>query len=355
MGAVEPAVMVIDDDDHLREAVSLLLEAHGYDVHGCAGAQEALERLHQGATPDVIVLDLMMPRMDGWEFRIKQKREARWANIPVVALSADVSPKARAIDAQVYLSKPVDDQVLLNTVEQLVHALAAVRLREQIMEAEPSVGLPGVIAHEINNPLSFVIGNLELAQRKANELGPHLAREALASLVELRRVLARGQRGAERVRAVMDTLSEFELGREAPARKSNVPPEPVARVTRKRPSLLVIDDEPMMCELLGALLASDYEVVAFTDPRAALLAIDDRNFDVVLCDLMMPDLTGMDVYEHVAREHPELSQRFVFISGGAFTDRARDFLANTRCPQVRKPFHRQELVDAVEAQLTPRH
>jgi CheY-like chemotaxis protein len=345
MGA-EPAVMVIDDDDHLREAISALLEAHGYDVDGCADASEALERLEHGASPDVILLDLVMPGMNGWQFRIEQKREARWANIPVVALSGDTSPQARAIDAHVYLSKPVDDEVLLQTVEQLVHALAGERMHEHLRTSD-NEALASAIAHEVNDPLSFVLGNLELAQHKASALTMLLEQHGLIN--ELRRVLARGQRGAERIRAVMHSVSSFAPPAPTPSRS------PSTRPRRRRARVCVIDDEPMMCELIGALLAGEYEVAAFTDPRAALSALRTRSFDVVLCDLMMPELTGMDLYQQLQAERPELAQRFVFISGGAYTEPTRKFLAHTPRPQVRKPFHRQELLDAIEAQLARTH
>jgi CheY-like chemotaxis protein len=344
MGA-EPAVMVIDDDDHLREAMSLLLEAHGYDVEECADACEALERLEQGAVPDVILLDLVMPRMDGWQFRLEQKREAKWANIPVVAISGDSSPQARAFDAQAYLIKPVDDVVLLQTIQQLVHALASARMHQHL-RGSPHEALASVLAEEVDDPLSSVLRNLELAQRKAGALRPEGAQVEL--LVELRRVLARGQRGVERIRAVMHSATSF-----APLAPTPSKP-PSARPRRRRARICVVDDEPMMCELIGALLAGEYEVAAFTDPRAALNALRTRAFDVVLCDLMMPELTGMDLYERLSEERPELAQRFVFISGGAYTERTREFLTTTCLPQVRKPFHRQELIDAVESQLTLR-
>ena len=110
-----------------------------------------------------------------------------------------------------------------------------------------------------------------------------------------------------------------------------------------------------MCDLTGALLGDDYEVVSFTDPRAALASVLEGSFDVILCDLMMPGLSGMDVYERIEEQRPELVQRFVFITGGAFTERARSFLARTRRPQVRKPFRREELTEVIESQLVMKH
>src|SRR5689334_5369284 len=75
-------VMLVDDDDLFREATTLVLEKHGYRVEPCCDALEALARLAGGVAPDVIVLDLLMPHMDGWEFRVQQQREPKWASIP---------------------------------------------------------------------------------------------------------------------------------------------------------------------------------------------------------------------------------------------------------------------------------
>lgn len=344
MGA-EPAVMVIDDDDHLREAMSVLLETHGYDVNRCVDAREAMDRLQQGAAPDVIVMDLIMPRMDGWQFRIELKREARWAKIPVVALSGDTSAQARAIDAHVYLSKPVDDVVLLQAVERLVHALASARFQERV-SASSHQALLGVVAEAVDAPLSFVLESMERAQQTARAIAP--SSEQLTLLSELRRFLARGRRGAERIRALM------RAGAPPPSPARPLAPavrQPSTRPRSRRARVCVIDDEPMMCELIGALLTGEYEVSAFTDPQAALQALRTRSFEVVLCDVMMPGLTGMDLFERLSEERPQLAQRFVFISGGGFTDATREFLATTRRPRVKKPFHRQELLDAVAAQL----
>jgi CheY-like chemotaxis protein len=358
MGATEPAVMIIDDDDHLREAVSLLLEDHGYDVHRCADARDALNQLAQGASPDVILLDLMMPHMDGWEFRIEQRRDAKWANIPVVALSADASAKARAIDAQAYLSKPVDDAVLLRTVGQLVHALAAARMREQLSAPDAQDSLSALaerIVQEVNSPLSTVMGSLELAQSKAEEVSARLAANELRRMIELRRMLSRSQRGAERISAVVRSVTQPD--EPPPSHEAGAPAEGAVDRTsaQRRLSLLVVDDEPMMCELIVALLTTDYDVVAYTDPRAALEALLAGSFDLVLCDLMMPQLTGMDLYERVSAERPELAQRFVFMSGGAFTERARTFFGTVRRPQVHKPFRRQDVIEALEAQRALLH
>jgi two-component system cell cycle sensor histidine kinase/response regulator CckA len=83
-----------------------------------------------------------------------------------------------------------------------------------------------------------------------------------------------------------------------------------------------------------------HDVTVCTSGRDALLKLEkDAKFDLVLCDLMMPDVSGAAVYENVKQCHPELVGRFVFMTGGAFTERAREFLAQYPGAQLEKPFN----------------
>jgi CheY-like chemotaxis protein len=116
---------------------------------------------------------------------------------------------------------------------------------------------------------------------------------------------------------------------------------------------MVVDDEPELCELFAAMLATEYDVTAFSSPRAALAAMLEQNYAVILCDVMMAELNGTDVYARAVRERPELSDRFVFITGGAFSERARLYLRGTRRPVVRKPCSRAELLAAVREVEAP--
>lgn len=102
--------------------------------------------------------------------------------------------------------------------------------------------------------------------------------------------------------------------------------------------VLVIDDEVAIASTLQDVLL-DYDVTISVAAKQALdmLAADGR-FDVVLCDLMMPGMTGPELYREACRMRPELCTHFVFMTGGAFTDWAREFLERTRCPVLSKPF-----------------
>ena len=99
----------------------LVLRALGYDVATAANGQEALDQLRSGpGLPSLILLDLMMPVMDGWQFRDEQKQDPALSAIPVVVVSADgrVDEKASALGAAAYLRKPVEIEDLLATVQQ---------------------------------------------------------------------------------------------------------------------------------------------------------------------------------------------------------------------------------------------
>jgi CheY-like chemotaxis protein len=96
------------------------------------------------------------------------------------------------------------------------------------------------------------------------------------------------------------------------------------------------------------LLAPESEVVAVVRAADALeLLARSERFDVILCDLMMPQSSGMQLYEQVARTAPEYLARMIFMTGGAFTPQAREFLASLGRPYLQKPFSAQQLRDAL--------
>jgi len=108
-------ILVVDDDRGAMEALSDILEYEGYHVQRAQNGLQALEQLKENRPrPDLIILDLLMPVMDGWEFRIRQREDAELAKIPVLVVTA-IGATA-GIDAAGVLHKPVDVDALLRTV-----------------------------------------------------------------------------------------------------------------------------------------------------------------------------------------------------------------------------------------------
>jgi CheY-like chemotaxis protein len=126
-------------------------------------------------------------------------------------------------------------------------------------------------------------------------------------------------------------------------------PTPTPTPTRRRYRLLAIDDEMLLLKAYRRMLIDhhDIEVVAGGADALALLE-NDRRFDVILCDLQMPELSGGDVYRTVARRWPGLEQRIIVITGGAFSSEARKFLEEGIVTAVNKPFQLEEILDAID-------
>jgi len=510
-------VMVVEDDQEIRHALAELLREEGHTVVTCANGQEALTGLREaaGALPDVILLDLMMPGMDGWQFRLAQKRDSALAGIPVVALSADSSAKAATIDAYAFLAKPVDARALLATIERVLLQREREQMQARMAQTDRMAALGTLaagVAHEINNPLTFVIANLSVLSEQCPLMaadcrrlldrpsgGP--AQEPLTRIVsrldEAVATLKDAREGAERIRGVVRDLATLsrsqdetltptdvrklldssinivmneirqraQLEREYrevplvmasagrlgqvflnlivnavqaiaegdPTRNrirvttqglpghvlveisdtgTGIPPEILPRIfdpffttkpigvgtglglaichgivtalrgditvestvgvgttfrvtlpatalpePRPRTSsrtvppragakmrVLIIDDEPALARALAAMLQPDCQVTTATAGRDGLERLARGEvYDLVFCDLVMPEVTGMDIYEQIKLQRPQLAERFVFMTGGAFTTRAREFLEQIENPCIAKPFGVEEI------------
>jgi signal transduction histidine kinase len=515
-------LLVVEDDADIREALDGLLSTEGFHVAGAGNGREALEWLRASPKPDVIVLDLMMPVMDGWQFRVAQKHDPALATIPVVALSADATAKAAAIDADAYLKKPVDYETLVDTIDRLLVASEHRELQARLAQTDrlTSLGtLAAGVAHEINNPLAYVLLNLgyvgeELPRLLGADDSPPSTRnraEPIADRIrEVRVAIDHARDGAERIRDIVrslktfsrpenDTLSpldvaqvldatlsmvsneirhrgrlvkdysqtpqvianearlgqvflnlllnavqalpeghseaneirivlrssaegrvlvevhdngigiapqvrgrifepffttkpvgigtglglaichgivnslggtlsvESELGKgstfrvdlpaagrmigvTAVASAREVPP--AAAATESPRHILVVDDEPIVCFSLERLLSSEGRVVALTSAREALARIESGDrFDIILCDLLMPQIDAPAMYDELLKIAPDQAQRMVFVTGGAFTMRARDFLARVPNTRLSKPFDVDALLKLVRARL----
>jgi CheY-like chemotaxis protein len=124
----------------------------------------------------------------------------------------------------------------------------------------------------------------------------------------------------------------------------------VAPVRRGR--VLIVDDEQAIGTALGRILSSEHEVVVTASADRALARVQHgERFDVVLCDLLMPGLTGMDLHGAIARVDPAQADRIVFMTGGAFTPFARDFLDSVPNFRLEKPFDTIDVRSVVQGVL----
>jgi signal transduction histidine kinase len=504
-------ILIVEDDPPIRDALALLLAEEGYEVSTANDGEDAFDRLEANpeAQPDLILLDLRMPVMDGWEFRKAQRRNSRLAAIPVVVISADGSSHAAAISAEAFLRKPFDTGHLLATIERVLSEDERRRSSTQWRQVERLASLGRVaagIGHEINNPLAFVLLNVSHAHDRLRVLQESGA--ILGDLREVQETLADSLVGLERIRAIVRNLQilsrtpdgtveavqietvlddsiatarnhiqhralitkqygalpkirgsasslgqvflnllmnaaqaipeggaahneisiltsfdgvgvlveiadtgqgiaaevlphifdpffttkstnegtglglaisqqiieehggrlsvESEPGRGTVcsvylpttglSEGTPVPPQAPEGFMVSRPErrgrVLVIDDEPMIGTTVTRVLAERHDVVAVQHAQEAFdrLAAGE-SFDLVLCDLLMPNISGPEVHDTFVSRWPSLLPRLVFISGGAFGTESVAFLKRTLCPLLYKPFVPKDLEDLVNAHL----
>jgi CheY-like chemotaxis protein len=114
-----------------------------------------------------------------------------------------------------------------------------------------------------------------------------------------------------------------------------------------RRHVLVVDDEPSVANVIQRMLP-EHDVVVENDAGRALARIETgERYDIVLCDVMMPVMTGMDLYESMRSSHPDMASKVVFLTGGAFSPRASEFLEKVKNEIVTKPFTAAQLRAAI--------
>jgi CheY-like chemotaxis protein len=353
-----PRILLVEDEPDVREAVKAILEDHGYRVTAAENGWEALELLRSGRAPDVIVLDLRMPIMDGWEFRALQKRNPDLAGIPVVAISADGSAKAAAIDAQAYLRKPINPDSLVETVSRIVGGCVRPTVNDALDDMRKTSALAHLaasIGREIDTPLvhlmisvDVVAQDLDLVAERSVDGKVTTRREDLNHLCELLRDC---RLEFERIRKLLGILQKLSPPLEVQPEPPTLEGEPEdSGLIRGR--VLVIDDEPLMGRNIRSALAGEHEVTAVSLASEAFARLAaGETYDVILCDLFMQEMSGREVYERLVSDWPRAARKVVFMSDSVAVPEASEFVNRTSRPVLFKPFQVDELRLVVRAQL----
>ncbi len=483
-------ILVIEDDAELREAMQETLALRGHEVSCASNGRDALQRMRL-ARPDLVILDLMMPVMDGWQFRAELKRDPGLADTPVVVISGNDSATAAAVDADLYMTKPIDPRALLHAIEDVLRGRERKLEPARIAQAERLAALGTLaagMAHEINNPLTYVLLNLDCAMRALELLADQDNRERVEQVEKL---VQSALEGAERIRGITSGIRAFsraedvrripldvrsvldsalrmvmheirhrarlsKIYRDVPLVMASegrlgqvflnlltnavqaipeedaggheirlvtstdsegnavveisdsgcgIPSHLVGRIfepffttkpighgtglglsishgivqslggeisvssevgtgsrfrivipplrrtaagergdsadaarTAPRRRVLVVDDDRGVCEALHSALSSEHEVVAVQSSREAMQLVDDgQRFDLILCDVHMPEVSGIGLYQQIQAATPDLASRVIFMTAGTFTQRGRDFLAAADRPLLEKP------------------
>ena len=126
--------------------------------------------------------------------------------------------------------------------------------------------------------------------------------------------------------------------------------QPAQGYSKRR--ILAVDDEALLLKAYRRMLGDVHEVVTAVGAQEALRVLaKEREFDAILCDLQMPDVSGADLYEAVRLRYPALAERFIFVTGGAFSSDAKRFLEESSCSVINKPFRVEEILSMIERKV----
>jgi CheY-like chemotaxis protein len=128
-------ILLVEDDEIVRRAIHMVLEWEGYQVRCASNGQEALDALREGYRPSLILLDILMPILDGEEFRQEQLRDPRLASIPVIVVSA--AHFAEGVRADHHIRKPFEVQELLDAIHEQVAPIKGQMESEPCAEPRP--------------------------------------------------------------------------------------------------------------------------------------------------------------------------------------------------------------------------
>jgi len=120
------------------------------------------------------------------------------------------------------------------------------------------------------------------------------------------------------------------------------------RNTKESRRVAIVDDEPLVGELMSEILLNQgYCVEIYTSPRIALKSLVTEEYDLIFCDMRMPELHGTEFYKIVKSINPEAAPRFIFLTGDPSGNLLERFLREERCPCVAKPFTRNQIESAI--------
>ena len=209
-GGKRARILVVEDDLHLMEGIKEILEMDDYDVITAPNGLEGLEALRQiKTTPDLIVSDIMMPKMDGYEFFESVRTESEWVTIPFIFLTAKGEKSdvrlGKAMGADDYVIKPFGAEDLLVAVTAKLERAKQISTIFSSQVSEMKRNILTILNHEFRTPLTYVVAYSDMLERDGPSMSPEEIKEFLTGV----------SAGADRLRRLVENfiyLVEIETG-----------------------------------------------------------------------------------------------------------------------------------------------
>ena len=325
-GKKELSILVVDDEKTVCESVAKILRRRGHRVVEAQDAASALDVVDQSANVDMIVADLMMPRVGGMELlKILSERHTR---IPVLIItgyaSIGAAVEAAKLGATGFLAKPF-------TPEELEAAVGKAFERRERIEKDAKESSPDAPI-DVDTPFD--------AKEAAEAMSPELGALGPAMVVMDDVVVADPPSGAKEVASVAGDAYARAPGRSDMPGASRWQKE--AARPEAQPRVLVVDDEPIVANSVRRILShKGIAVDGALTARNALTRIAAGRYDLILLDLRMPDIHGLELLPQIRRSCPDVP--VVVLTGYPSYDSAVDAMLCGAVHYMTKPFTPEEL------------
>jgi DNA-binding response OmpR family regulator/anti-sigma regulatory factor (Ser/Thr protein kinase) len=340
-------ILVVDDDVSVAAAVRSILFMEGYRVLEAYSGQEALDLMRR-TTPDLIISDVMMPHMDGYQFYEAVQRIPQWQAIPFIFLtarnSAEAILKGKALGVDDYLTKPMAPDELLAVVRGKLRRLEA--LRQEWAELERlRRDTIAMLSHEFRTPLSTLKAAADLL----------LMKDATLSAADVRELHEHLQEGGDRLEELVEEFlhrARTEISGAGDDSKGGR--ESVASATEPDQSatILLVEDDALLAQRVQAILtAKGYNVLHASHGLEALQVMQQQTPSLIISDIVMPQMDGYQFYDAIQRAPRWRSIPFIFLTiKSAPEDTLKGRMLGVD-DYVIKPFEPEELLAVVEGRL----
>jgi signal transduction histidine kinase len=291
---VTKRVLLADDDASVRVTLTEVLREEGYAVEAVENGQQALDALRRVPRPDIVVLDVHMPVLNGWEFRVRQRADPLIASVPVIALSGDGSPEAEAIDADAYVAKPASVAALLDAIQRILR-VDDLRRSElgQLAHAHRITALAGFAAGlsgGLSDPLAVIQTNVNVVRaevsrmREASEQNDLPPEELRLTLTEIHEALAESLQSVDRLTRLLGAIRSLVLGPAQPVDLLDVAriAVEIAQSAMPEGSALSCDlaPAPMVRAQWGPMVETAVRLLANAASAVALVPMASRRIEV---------------------------------------------------------------------------
>jgi DNA-binding NtrC family response regulator len=345
-------ILLVDDDPLVLAGFREILSRAGYEVTAVFSGGEALEQL-ESRTFDVILTDLLMPRVSGLDV-LRTAREKHPDCVVIVVTgyaSVRSAVEALRLGAHDYLIKPCDEHELLFRVNMgLEHVDLHRELRARELDAEKMRAIAQTavtVNDQINTPLNVILNSTELIRLKST--CPDDVRQPLDFINQ---EVGKIKQVIQRLAKIADPkIKEYSGGAVFMVDMESSGQRPADSGTAGKKRVLVVDDEQFMVHTLAKILElMGYEPVCAYGGREAFRIFLSQPVDLVITDLHMPDMSGLELLTSMKAHNPDIP---VILITGYGVDSAREAAGKWRADGfIGKPFKVQELQTLIERTLT---